>query len=72
MSNKTSNHDDIIMQCSTFDELLDVEYGKRGTSEREKFDSDASAFCVAETLKEKTLHSRIDNYTIETYKPIIQ
>lgn len=60
MSNKTSNHDDIIMQCSTFDELLDAEYGKCGTSEREKFESDAAAFCVAETLKEKSFDAGAD------------
>ncbi len=30
MSNKTSDHDDKIMQCSTFDELLDAEYGSPG------------------------------------------
>ncbi len=35
MKSKTSNHDDKIMNCSTFDELLDVEYGKTGTPERE-------------------------------------
>lgn len=35
------------MQCSTFDELLDAEYGKPGTPEREQFDTDAAAFCLA-------------------------
>ena len=55
MYNTTSNHDDKIMQCSTFDELLDVEYGKRGTPEREQFDADAAAFCLAETLKAERL-----------------
>ena len=55
MKSKTSNHDDKIMNCSTFDELLDVEYGKTGTPEREQFDTDATAFCLAETLKEELL-----------------
>lgn len=43
------------MQCSTFDELLDAEYGKPGTPEREQFDADAAAYFLAETLKEGRL-----------------
>ena len=46
-----------IMNCRTFDELLDAEYGKTGTPEREKFDADAAAFCLAETLKEERLRA---------------
>lgn len=42
-----------IMDCTTLDELLDVEYGKPGTPEREKFDLETRAFCLAETLKEE-------------------
>ncbi len=48
---------DAIMNASTFDELLDAEYGKNGTPEREKFDADAAAFCLAETLKEERLRA---------------
>ena len=33
MKSKTSNYDDKIMHCTTFDELIDVEYGKSGTIE---------------------------------------
>lgn len=44
-----------IMNAQTFDELLDAEYGKPGTVEREQFDADAAAFCLAETLKEERL-----------------
>ena len=47
------------MHCSTFDELLDVEYGKFGTPEREQFDANAAAFCLAETLKEERLKARL-------------
>ena len=47
--------DDMIMSCNTLDELLDVEYGKPGTPQREEFDRDAQAFCLAETLKEERL-----------------
>ena len=50
---KTKN--DMIMSCSTLDELLDFEYGKPGTPKREEFDKEAQAFCLAETLKEERL-----------------
>lgn len=43
-----------IMNTRTFDELLDAEYGKTGP-EREQFDADAAAFCLAETLKAERL-----------------
>lgn len=36
-----------IMNARTFDELLDAEYGNPGTQEREQFDADAAAFCLA-------------------------
>ena len=42
-----------IMQSETFDELLNAEYGERGTDEREAFETDANAFCLAESLKEQ-------------------
>ena len=40
-----------ILNARTFDEILDIEYGAEGTPEREQFDADATAFCLAETLK---------------------
>lgn len=40
-----------IMNCKTFDELLDVKYRKIGTPERDKFEDDAQAFILAECLK---------------------
>lgn len=42
-----------IMACETFDDLLNAEYGKRGAEEREKFESEAETFCLAECLKEQ-------------------
>jgi len=42
-----------IMKCSSFDELLDAEYGKRGTEARERFETKAETFCLAECLKEQ-------------------
>lgn len=44
-----------IRKANTFDELLDAEYGVIGTPERDKFEEDATAFCLAETLKEERL-----------------
>lgn len=42
-----------IKGCTTFDELLDREYGVKGTPERDQFDRDAEAFILAERLKEE-------------------
>lgn len=40
-----------ILAAKNFNELLDAEYGVKGTAEREKFEADAEAFCLAEILK---------------------
>ncbi len=45
------------MSCGTLDELLDVEYGKIGTPERDAFECDVDAFCLAETLREERLRA---------------
>lgn len=45
------------MECRTLDELLDVEYGPVGTPERDKFEVESDAFCLAETLKEERLRA---------------
>ncbi|MCH3994723.1 MAG: helix-turn-helix transcriptional regulator [Prevotella sp.] len=41
------------MNSTTFDELLDVEYGKTETPERDQFEDEAQTFCLAECLKEE-------------------
>ncbi len=41
-----------VMESTTFEELLDAEYGKRGSEKREEFESRAEAFCLAESLRE--------------------
>ena len=41
------------MNCSSLDELLDVEFGKVGSDTREEFDRETEAFCLAQTLKEE-------------------
>ena len=48
---------DIILNCSNLDELLDAEYGKPGTSEREEFDRETEAFCLAQTLREERIRA---------------
>ena len=45
------------MNCTTLDELLDVQYGKVGTPERDEFDKETQAFCPAATLKEERLRA---------------
>lgn len=58
MKNKIpTNHDEMIIHCSTFKELLDIENGNPGTPKREQFDADAAAFCLAETLKEERIRA---------------
>ena len=42
-----------IKGCTSFEELLDIEYGPKGTSERDLFDREAEAFILAERLKEE-------------------
>ena len=45
---KTKN----IKEARTFDELLDIKYGKIGTSRRDKFEEKAQYFVISEMLKE--------------------
>ena len=42
-----------IMNTTTFDELLNAEYGKLGTPERNKYEDDAQTFILAECLKDE-------------------
>lgn len=40
-----ANKKKAIMECTSFDELLDVEYGERGTETRETFEAETKVFC---------------------------
>lgn len=42
-----------IKGCKTFEELLDIQYGAKGTPSRDCFDREAEAFILAERLKEE-------------------
>lgn len=48
-----SKKKDAIMKSATFDDLLDAEYGKIGTPERDKYEDDAQTFILAECLKDE-------------------
>jgi HTH-type transcriptional regulator/antitoxin HipB len=41
-----------IKDAKTFDELLDIKYGKMGTPNRDEFESRAKAFVVGEMIKD--------------------
>jgi DNA-binding XRE family transcriptional regulator len=41
-----------IKNARTFDELLDIKYGKIGESKRDKFEEKAQYFVISEMLKE--------------------
>ena len=41
-----------IKDAKTFDELLDIKYGKLGTRNRDEFESRAKAFVVGEMIKD--------------------
>lgn len=41
-----------IKEAKTFDELLDIKYGKLGTSKRDEFETKAKAFVVGEMIKD--------------------
>ena len=41
-----------IKDARSFDELLDIKYGKLGTSSRDEFESRAKAFVVGEMIKD--------------------
>lgn len=43
--------------CLTLDDLIDAEYGTKGTPERELFDAETQEFCIAQTLREERLRA---------------
>lgn len=43
---------EVIRNTKTFDELLDVQYGKIGSPKRENFEAKAQYFVISETLKD--------------------
>jgi DNA-binding XRE family transcriptional regulator len=45
--------------ATTFDELLDIKYGKPGTPERDKFEFRSKSFMIGELLKEVRIQSHM-------------
>lgn len=44
-----------IKGCRTFDDILNIQYGPKGSIERDQFERDAEAFILAEKLREERL-----------------
>lgn len=42
---------DKILNTKSFEELLDVQYGKTGSKKRDKFEAEAKYFVISEMLK---------------------
>lgn len=51
------NKENALMNCSSLNELLNVEFGEVGTKSREEFDKETEAFCLAQTLREERLRA---------------
>lgn len=46
---------DQIRECTTIDEMLDIQFGPIGTPDRDQLQQEADAFILAERLKEERL-----------------
>ncbi|MCX6233449.1 MAG: helix-turn-helix transcriptional regulator [Bacteroidetes bacterium] len=48
-----------IRDAKTFDELLDIKYGKLGTPKRDEFENRSIAFMIGELLKEARINAKL-------------
>jgi len=48
-----------INDANTFDELLDIKYGKLGTPERDEFESKSKAFLVGEMIRQARKEAKL-------------
>ncbi|MGF7139521.1 helix-turn-helix domain-containing protein [Roseimarinus sediminis] len=57
-----------IKDATSFDELLDIKYGKLGSKNRDEFESKAKAFVIGEMIKEarKSAHLTQDDLAKKT------
>lgn len=46
-----------IRNCTSLDELIDVEYGPKGSMKRDIFDAETKEFCIAQTLREERIRA---------------
>lgn len=50
---------ELIRKAKSFDELLDIQYGKNGTKRRDEFDAKAQYFVISEILKDARRESNL-------------
>jgi len=54
-----SNKTELLKKARSFDEILEIKYGKRGTEEREAFHQKARDFAISEQLKDARKQAKI-------------
>ena len=60
-----------ILACGDdYDELLEIQYGPKGTPTRDQFDRDAEAFILAERLKEERKKAGANNHAASLRKSL--
>lgn len=55
-----------ISGAKSFDELLDIKYGKLGTEKRDEFEAKAKAFVVGEIIKEARKEAHLTQEQLAT------
>jgi len=53
------NKTELLKKARSFDEILEIKYGKRGMPKREKFHEDARIFVISELLKDARKEANI-------------
>jgi len=48
-----------IRDAKTFDELLDLKYGRIGTPKRDEFENGSKAFMIGELIKEARINAKL-------------
>lgn len=57
-----------ILNSRNLDELIDIEFGKKGTKSREEFDKETNDFCLEETLK-NAIQEGLDSGIVSDFNP---
>ena len=57
MTTTEEKNNAILNSGDDYEEILDIQYGKKGTPGRDAFDRDAEAFILAERLKQERLNA---------------
>ena len=55
-----------IKDAKSFDELLDIKYGKVGTPKRDEFDNKSKSFMIGELIKEARMNAKITQEELAT------